>query len=249
MNSFICWIGGKKLLREQIIKLFPEKIERYVEVFGGAGWVLFASDRHAKFEVWNDYNSNLVNLYKCIKYHAEELLRELEYMINSRELFFDYISQLNSCGLTDIQRAARFYMLIRCSYSATLDSYGNKPRNLTKFKEQFKEVQQRLEKVVIENKDFESLIKLYDKEGTLFYLDPPYYKTENYYQGFAREDHERLFNALKEVKSKWILSYNYEPYIEDLYKDYNQIKTKRNNNMTARYGKDREYSELIIKNF
>ena len=37
MNSFICWIGGKKLLRKEIIGNFPDKVERYVEVFGGAG--------------------------------------------------------------------------------------------------------------------------------------------------------------------------------------------------------------------
>ena len=249
MNSFIPWIGGKKLLRKQIIDLFPEKTERYIEVFGGAGWVLFGAQSHSKFEVYNDYNSNLVCLYRCIKYHAEELLRELDYMINSREMFFEYVSQMNSKGLTDIQRAARFYMLIRCSYSATLDSYGNKPRNLAKFKEQFKEIADRLEKVVIENKDFEALLKLYDKPGSLFYLDPPYYKTEGYYQGFSRDDHIRLFEALKKVESRWILSYNYDPYIADLYKDYTQIKTSRNNNMTARYDKNREYAELIIKNY
>ena len=42
MNSFIAWIGGKKLLRKEIVKRFPEVgFTRYVEVFGGAGWVLF----------------------------------------------------------------------------------------------------------------------------------------------------------------------------------------------------------------
>ena len=44
MNSFIAWIGGKKLLRKEIVKRFPEEgFTRYVEVFGGAGWVLFDS--------------------------------------------------------------------------------------------------------------------------------------------------------------------------------------------------------------
>lgn len=45
MNSFISWIGGKKLLRKQIIKQFPDNYERYVEVFGGAGWVLFGKEQ------------------------------------------------------------------------------------------------------------------------------------------------------------------------------------------------------------
>ena len=45
MNSFIAWIGGKKLLRKEIVKRFPEEgFTRYVEVFGGAGWVLFEKE-------------------------------------------------------------------------------------------------------------------------------------------------------------------------------------------------------------
>lgn len=69
MNSFMSWIGGKKALRNKIIEQFPASgtYGRYVEVFGGAGWVLFASDRHAKMEVYNDVNGNLVNLFRCIK--------------------------------------------------------------------------------------------------------------------------------------------------------------------------------------
>ena len=45
MNSFISWIGGKKLLRKHILELFPEEYSRYIEVFGGAGWVLFGDER------------------------------------------------------------------------------------------------------------------------------------------------------------------------------------------------------------
>jgi len=72
MESFISWIGGKKSLRKAICERMPEsdtiKIEKYVEVFGGAGWVLFHKDRHATLEVYNDINSHLVNLFKCVKH-------------------------------------------------------------------------------------------------------------------------------------------------------------------------------------
>ena len=71
MNSFIGWIGGKRLLRKEILGRFPEDIGRYIEVFGGAGWVLFAKEKQAgQLEVYNDRDGNLVNLYRCIKYHA-----------------------------------------------------------------------------------------------------------------------------------------------------------------------------------
>lgn len=55
MNSFISWVGGKKALREEIYIRMPIKYERYIEVFGGGGWVLFGK-KEDKFEVYNDMN-------------------------------------------------------------------------------------------------------------------------------------------------------------------------------------------------
>ena len=78
MKSFIAWIGGKSLLAKRIISEFPDDIDRYVEVFGGGGSVLFAKDKHADLEVYNDANSELVNLFRCMKYHREELEREID---------------------------------------------------------------------------------------------------------------------------------------------------------------------------
>jgi site-specific DNA-adenine methylase len=61
----------------------------------------------------------------------------------------------------------------------------------------------------VENMDFADVIKKYDSESTYIYLDPPYWKTENYYSNhdFDRKDHERLANVLHQVKGKFSLSY------------------------------------------
>lgn len=90
------------MLRYEIISRFPrEDIKRYVEVFGGAGWVLFAKERvSGQVEVCNDANSDLVNLFRCVKYHCQKVQKELEWMIASRELFMDCREQLNMRGLT-----------------------------------------------------------------------------------------------------------------------------------------------------
>ena len=64
MNSFISWIGGKKALIKLLYKLFPKNHTRYIEVFGGGGWVLFGKRQKKNcMEVYNDFNSNLVNLF------------------------------------------------------------------------------------------------------------------------------------------------------------------------------------------
>ncbi len=56
------------MLRKHICERFPADgtFDRYIEVFGGAGWVLFYKDRHAPLEVYNDADGQLVNLMRCI---------------------------------------------------------------------------------------------------------------------------------------------------------------------------------------
>ena len=112
MKSFIPWIGGKSLLAKKITSLFPEDTERYIEVFGGGGSVLFYKENHAKLEVYNDLNSNLVNLFRCAKYHCEELQREISGYFNSREMFENIKERMKMRGFTDIQRAGMFYIQI-----------------------------------------------------------------------------------------------------------------------------------------
>lgn len=249
MNSFLSWIGGKKSLRKQLLAEFPESIDRYVEVFGGAGWLLFSKEKHAKFEVYNDVNSNLVNLFRCVKYHPETLQQELDYLLMSREMFFDSVDQLGGRGQTDIQRAARFFIVVRESFGNDMKSFCCNNRGITKMKDYLGEVSERLERVVIENQDFEKILKTYDRPGALFYLDPPYYEAEKYYPDrFNPDDHIRLQSALRIIKGKFLLSYNDCPEIRDLYTGYTLIEVERMNNLTAKSTNTR-YKELIIKNY
>ena len=73
-------MGGKKALRAIIYKIFPKDYGRYIEVFGGGGWVLFGKLPEQKgLEVYNDFNSNLVNLFYCVKSRTMAFLQQLGY--------------------------------------------------------------------------------------------------------------------------------------------------------------------------
>lgn len=249
MNSFISWIGGKKLLKKKIIEQFPEKIDRYIEVFGGAAWVLFDKEKHADLEVYNDVNGNLVNLFRCVKYHPEALQKELDWILVSREQFFDCVSQNDSRGMTDIQRAARFYCCIKLSFGSGLRTFGVRPRDMQKTIAYLQQVSERLNRVIIENVDFERLIKTYDRESALFYCDPPYYDAEKYYPDrFQPEDHIRLRDALSQIKGNFLLSYNDCPHIRELYREYELIEVERQDTLVTKTN-PRRYKELIIKNY
>ena len=213
------WIGGKKALRDEILLRFPVEYERYIEVFGGGGWVLFRKPPD-DFEVYNDFNPNLTNLFRCVREHPKKLTEALRYTLNSR-LDFKHARQMlkSETKLPDIKRAAYFYQLIRQSYASGLDSYGGVPRSMWSKFPLIDAAAGRLQKVVIENRDFEPLIKQYDRPKALFYCDPPYYATEDYYEDveFTKDDHQRLADALLNIQGKFLLSYNDCPEIRELY--------------------------------
>ena len=246
MKSFIPWVGGKSLLAKKIVSMFPDNFDRYIEVFGGGGSVLFAKDKHASFEVYNDINGQLVNLFRCARFHCGELQREISGYFNSREIFEDIKAQINVRGMTDIQRAAMFYVQIKLSYGAQCRAYGCDNKNISP--EYLTEIEERLKSgagVVIENKDFEKLIKVYDRPNALFYCDPPYRTAQKYYDvPFSDSDHERLKNSLSNIKGRFILSYNDDEYIRELYKDFNIMAVERQNNLSSGL-----YKELIITNY
>lgn len=254
MNSFMSWIGGKKALRDEIISRFPTDYKRYIEVFGGGGWVLFHKAPGNDFEVYNDRNPNLANLYRCVRDHPDELISELTYALNSRT-DFDYIRKVmkTPTEIPDVKRAAYFYQLIRYSYASGLDSYASQPHSMWNNFPLITNACARLQKVVIENKDFEKLIDQYDRPESLFYCDPPYFETEDYYEdvGFTKDDHIRLADRLSSIEGKYLLSYNDCPEIRELYESRGaRIESiSRLSNIAQRYEAGKQYDELLISNY
>lgn len=254
MNSFMSWVGGKKALRDEIIARFPLGYQRYIEVFGGGGWVLFHKLPGRDFEVYNDFNPNLANLYRCVRDHPTELCNELKYTLDSR-LDFDFVRKMlhTKTEIPDIKRAAYFYQIIRQSYASGLDSFAGQPHSMWNNFPLIHQASARLQKVVVENKDFEKLIKQYDRPESFFYCDPPYYSTEDYYEdvGFTPSDHERLARALLSMQGRFLLSYNDCPEIRELYSrpGITIETTSRLSNMQQRYEGGKMYDELIISNY
>ena len=256
MNSFMSWVGGNKALRDAVLAMFPPYYERYIEVFGGAGWVLFHKPPGADMEVFNDFNNNLVNLYRCVRDNPNKLKYKLRYVLNSRE-DFEWIAILHKRGLFrkfhDYDRAAKFFQLIRYSYASGLDSFGSQPHSMWNDFPQIDLAARRLQKVVIENKDFERLIGQYDRPVSFFYCDPPYFATESYYKdvGFTEKDHIRLRDTLLSCSGKFLVSYNDCPEIRELWDKPNIYveEISRINNLAQRYEGGCQYAELFISNY
>ena len=254
INSFMAWVGGKKALRDEILARFPRNYKRYIEVFGGAGWVLFHKPPSNDFEVFNDFNGNLVNLYRCVREQPEALRDELRYMLNSR-LDFEYMKGMlhSQAVLPDVRRAAYYYALIRYSYAAGTSTFGSQPHAMWNNFPLIESAAGRLQKVVIENKDCMKLIRQYDRPEGFFYCDPPYYNADQYYEAVSTNgfDHAGLADALLGIKGKFLLSYNDCPEIRALY-DRPGIVVEgisRLSNIAQRYENGKQYPELLISNY
>lgn len=240
----IPYIGGKSYLASWIISQFPENYESrsYIEVFGGGGWVLFKKER-SNLEVYNDLNSNLVNLFRTIRDNYEEFKHRAEWSLHSREMYHEARERLKDDNfLNDIEKA--MYIAIaqvqafsgRGGWGYVVNANRMTNGKWLPFLRRLEVINARLKHVQIECLDFEKLIEKYDSENALFYIDPPYVDVEHYYNkngvNFGREDHLRLARILKNIKGKFVLSYYEHELIRELYKDF-KIITKQTSKHSA----------------
>lgn len=249
------WVGGKSKLAKDIIELIPENHKTYIEVFGGAGSVLYAKEPN-KLEVFNDINSQLINLHLAIRNNPQTLSIYLNQLLISRDLF-NAIKTKKLKPRNNIEAAAFYLYLLTQSFGSKAEHFamsaksGRKPKNIYKSYQTFSK---RLKGVTIENKSFHELIPLYDKEDSFFYVDPPYVSTESYYKNigeFSLRQHEELAELLSNIKGRFLLSYNDSVVVRELYKGFN-IRTTKEINYTLgsnMHKKPKRVQELFITNY
>lgn len=243
----ISYIGGKARISKWIEPFISKDIETYVEPFSGMFWVFFRMDLknypNLKTVVYNDFNGLNANLFSCCKnydilwdeiskYPCQQLGVSETPQIYS-EMFVQYQNELfNSSGIV-ITEENKYEIAAKYVYVLTQIFSGSKPEtsNYMDYKGKYrckvlifldklkdKKYREHFDRITfVENLDFSDVIQKYDSEKTYFYVDPPYWKTENYYSNhdFDRNDHERLANVLKNIKGKFSLSYYDFPLLRE----------------------------------
>jgi DNA adenine methylase len=219
-------MGGKFYLKEKIYSILPNH-DVFVEVFGGGANVLLHKPP-SKLEIYNDLNKDLANLFYVLSFHYNEFYERAKFLIYSREIFNTIKNEIFNTkieSIPDINRAVKVFYLYNTSFSGKMNTFGystkkdtNHSKTLYNKINKLQTIHRRLKNVIIESLDFEEVIKKYDSENTLFFLDPPYFGTEFYYStndlSFKYEDHIRLLNLIKNIKGKFILT----TYENELYK-------------------------------
>lgn len=231
--SPIRYFGGKANLAEEIINLIPEH-RTYVEVFAGGCHVL-TRKTISPVEIINDIDSSLVNFLMVLRHQKEELIQELSKLPTSRYLFEKWAKE--PFPNNDFEHALRWFYLLRQRivpannqiqtlgwrtgrFKNSASDYQNAINRLTFF-------ENRMKSVMIECKDFEEIIRMYDSKETFFFIDPPYRGREKFYKGgFQHSDHIRLARCLHNIKGKALLTHIEDPVYNGLYANWSQHRIK-----------------------
>ena len=252
VSPLVPWIGWKRRLAKHLLPLFPEH-SCYVEPFCGAAALFFMKDP-VEAEVLNDINGDLVSLYRVVKNHLEEFIRQFKYSLASRQMY-DWLKASPVEPLTDIQRAARFFYLQKLGFGGKVDgrTFGtattSPPRlNLLRLEEDLSAAHLRLHRTFIEHLPWDECIRRYDRPHTLFYCDPPYWGTEGYGVGFGLDEYDKMAALARSIKGKMVISVNDIPEMRQAF-DGLTMSTVDICYTVGGAGRGAERRELIIKNF
>lgn len=252
------YIGGKRNLAKRLTRMI-ERIDHstYAEPFVGMGGIFLRRAARPRSEVINDISGDVVTLFRILQEHYPYFIDLLKWRLTSRA-DFERLMKTDPETLTDLHRAARFLYLQRLAFGGKVAgrTFGVDPSSparfdVTKLEPMLADVHERLAGVIIERLPYGDFIARYDRPGTLFYLDPPYWNCETDYGAdvFSREDFARLASQLAGLQGKFLLSINDTPGVRETFAAFPMIEVATSYSISTRAtGRAKPVGELIITN-
>jgi DNA adenine methylase len=211
-------IGNKSKMANDIQRYFPQH-SIYVEPFFGAGGMFFNKPK-AKYNIVNDLDSDVFNLFQVVTNRKDELIEAFKQMPIHQDLM-DYWNKNKETD--EIRKALRFLLLSNYGYMGKPETIG---MQITLPSQQIlKNIDKTFEllfNVKFSNKDFRKFLKVIafrnDNEvnETFIYADSPYLNTVDTYSDsdvWTEKDVIDLFEALIETKCKWAMSEFNHPFV------------------------------------
>jgi len=211
----------------------------------------------------------MANLFACCCEEDFTLIadKQTPQMVN---IFNDYkndvlkiFDDINLLTIPDYDIGVKYAYLVTQIFSGIMNSKAKMVDLKGKYKSKYlafnkrlhdTRIRKKLDKVSVYNLSYEKLIEKTDSENIFYYIDPPYYGTENLYgfHDFNITHHKHLAGLLKNSKSKWILSYYDFPELSKWFPKNNYHWESKNFKKASAAQKGKKQTngeEILIMNY
>ena len=265
IKSPLRYPGGKSRAIKKIIEYLPDNFLEFREPFVGGGSVfIYLKQQYPDLKIWiNDLNPELFLFWKIAQSDLVTMVREIFQIKNNyldgKKLFHE-LTNIAINELSDFERAVRFFVLNRITFSGTVESGGFSQQAFDKrFTESSIERLEKLETILpdikMTNLDYKHLLNTNDQNIFLF-LDPPYFTaTKSRLYGKKGDlhtafEHKRFAKLMKQCSSNWLITYDDCPEIRTNFRfahlfDW-ELQYGMNNYKQGRAAKGKE---LLICNY
>jgi DNA adenine methylase len=235
VKPFLKWLGSKTQILD---KIHVAPCKDYYEPFLGGGSTLFAALESGKIggTVYaSDSNPYLINLYKHIQSDPEDFIHQIaavveRYRDSEDQTAFYYAARLE---FNENHDTALFLFLNKTCFRGVYRTgprgfnvpFGNNKNPEIFNPEHIREVSNLIRSVVFECNSYENVL-VNIGPGDFCYLDPPYYPinetsfVQYTAKGFSRDDHEKLFEMVKELPCRWLMSNASVPTVVETFDGY-----------------------------
>ncbi|MGH1394205.1 MAG: DNA adenine methylase [Trichormus sp.] len=266
IKSPLRYPGGKSKAINQIVEYLPESFAEFREPFIGGGSVfIYLKQKFPDLKFWiNDLNQELFLFWKIAQSDISRLVQEVHQIkdkYTDGKLLFTELTSVDVNTLSDLERAVRFFVLNRITFSGTVESGGFSQEAFHKrFTYSSIERLENLEVILtkdikITNLDYSELLNAEGKNVFLF-LDPPYFSaTKSKLYGKDGDlhtsfDHQRFTQILQQCQHQWLITYDDSPQIRENFQYANiyewELQYGMNNYKQGRAAKGKE---LFINNY
>lgn len=259
--------GGKWYLRDFIIENFPDGYENltYIEPFCGGASVFFNKKPSAE-EVIGDINQGLIFILKALRDEPQEFISKLKKIRYTETVFKKALQKSQKKEFDDyVEHATNEYVLRRMSRGGMKKAFawsdrkrGGQPGDVNAWKTMLKElprISQRLQKTTILCSNFVDILKVWDEDNSLFYLDPTYLHstrsesaTKVYENEMTVEDHMNLLHLAKNARGKVIISGYSSPLYNRILKNW-RVKKKNIANHSSQVKIKERRVEMLWMNY
>lgn len=257
--------GGKSRAIQQMKSLLPKDFKEYREPFvGGGSFFIYLKQVFPELKIWiNDLNPELYFFWKYAQIDSEKLAKEVLKVKTDRadgQVLFNELVNVKIETLTEFERAIRFFVLNRITFSGVVESGGYSQLAFTgRFTdssiERVSKLGKLLEGIKVTFLDYGEVLSSGGKEVFTF-LDPPYFKATKsklygkngiLHTGF---NHDQFAEEMKRCNHSWLITYDDSPEIRKNFEFANIYNWELQYGMNNyKQGKAEKGSELFISNY